>query len=108
MKLEDILKMFGSEDAREIFLALCSDYYGERVRQTTAEQANLHVQNSRRAELHNRIMDIIQKLYTRGSSIPPTRKDVGDMIMDYFRNDINRKSHFTNGNYDYVSKNKNS
>jgi len=85
MKLDEILRMFGTETARENFLALCSEYYGERVRQETAEHVQIPITNSRRAELHNDIMVIIQKLYTRSSSAPPTRKEIGNMIMRYFR-----------------------
>ena len=90
MSFHIILNMFGTDEARNRFLNLCREYYGERVRQEAAEQSQIPVTNSRRAELHNEIMKIIQKLYTRTESIPPTRKEVGNIIVEYFREEGDR------------------
>lgn len=57
--LASILCLFETEQAKEDFLQLCRDYYGERVKQESAEQAKLPVQNSRRAEIHNQIIEIV-------------------------------------------------
>lgn len=85
MNLTDILSMFGTETARQKFIELCSQYYGERVRQETTKTINERSWNSRRAEAHNQIMQIVQKLFLRSKSPMPSRKELGEMIMEYFR-----------------------
>lgn len=83
--LASLLCLFGTERAKENFLRLCREYYGERVRQEAAEHAGQPVTGSRRAEIHNQIMEVVQKLYLRSNDPMPSRKDVGVMIMEYFR-----------------------
>ena len=87
MTLSDILSMFGSEPARQEFHDLCSRYYGERVRQEAFETTGEPLWKSRRAEVHNQIKQTIQKLFLRSKDRTPSRKEVGDMIMDHFRSD---------------------
>jgi len=52
MTLSDILELFGTPEAKERFLRPCREYYGDPV-------------NSRRADIHAEIMQVIQKLYQR-------------------------------------------
>ena len=85
MNLENILSMFGTEEARDRFFGLCREYYGERVRQEAAEDAGLAVPDSKRAEVHTEIMKIIQKLFLKKKDPMPSRKEVGRMIMEHFR-----------------------
>lgn len=77
--------MFGTEEARQKFLHLCSEYYGERIRMEAAEQIGEPVLISKRAILHNQIMQIVQKLFLRSQNPMPSRREVGDMIMEHFR-----------------------
>lgn len=77
--------MFSSVSARERFTVLCHGYYTERVRQEAAEQAGVPLPHSHRAEIHNQIMEIVQKLFLRSQDRMPKRKEVGNMIMDHFR-----------------------
>ena len=77
--LRAILAAFGTEQARQRFLDLCRDYFGERVRGGT-----------RRAEFHNAIMETYSRLRLQmPSEVVPllTRKEVGNAIMDYFRHE---------------------
>ncbi|GEM_PF-3463694 len=85
---EIILQRFGSETARSRFKALCREYYGERARMEAAEVAGESLTNSRRSVIHNEIMTIVQKLYLRSKEIMPSRKEVGILIMDHFRQEI--------------------
>jgi len=87
--LKDILALFVNENAKLAFLNLCKEYYAERVRQEAAESAGIPVTNSRRAEVHTQIMGIVQKLYLSRKDPMPSRKEVGMMIMDYFRTTVN-------------------
>lgn len=82
--LASILCLFETEQAKEDFLQLCRDYYGERVKQESAEQAKLPVQNSRRAEIHNQIMEIVQKLSLYSEIPMPSPSQVESIIMNYF------------------------
>ena len=84
MRLDDILRMFGAEKARQNFLHLCNEYYGERIRMEAAEQIGEPVLNSKRAIFHNQIMQIVQKLFLRSQNNMPSRQEVGNMIMEYF------------------------
>lgn len=88
MKLDNVLDLFGTEVAKQNFLTLCKEYYGERVNQEAAESAGLPVPNSRRAEIHTEIMRIVQKLFLQKKDPMPSRKEVGLMIMEYFRKRI--------------------
>ena len=83
--LKFILDLFGTEPARQNFLGLCKQYYAERVRQEVAESAGIPVPDSRRAEIHTEIMEIVQKLYLQRKEPMPSRKEVGLMIMEYIR-----------------------
>lgn len=85
MDLKDILALFGNETARLRFHELCKEYFAERVKQETAESAGIAVPDSRRAEVHTEIMKIVQKLFLSMKDPMPSRKEVGLMIMDYFR-----------------------
>lgn len=85
MTLEDTLRLFGSEPAKQNFLNLCKEYYSERVRQEAGETVGIPVPDSRRAEVHTEIMKIVQKLYLQRKDSMPSRRDVGLMIMEYFR-----------------------
>jgi len=82
--LASILCLFETEQAKEDFLQLCRDYYGERVKQESGEQAKLSVQNSRRAEIHNQIMEIVEKLSLYSEIPMPSPSQVESMIMNYF------------------------
>ena len=77
--------MFGSEAARQDFINLCKEYYGERVRQESGKSAGVAITSSRRAEVHTEIMKIVQKLFLSRKEPMPSRKEVGLMIMEYFR-----------------------
>lgn len=85
MDLKDILVLFGNENAKLKFLELCKEYYAERVRQEAGESAGIAVTNSRRAEVHTEIMEIVQKLFLSRKDPMPSRKEVGIMIMNHFR-----------------------
>ena len=85
MNLENLLVLFGNEEARQTFLRLCKQYYAERVRQEAAESAGIPVPDSRRAEIHTEIMKIVQKLYLQRKDTMPSRKQIGLMIMEHFR-----------------------
>ena len=89
MNLNNILSLFGNEEARENFLGLCKEYYAERVRQEAAESAGIPVPDSRRAEIHTEIMKIVQKLYLQRKDPMPSRKEIGLMIMEHFRQETN-------------------
>ena len=86
--LENILELFGNETSRQNFNRLCREYYGERARMEAAESAGEPLKNSRRAVIHDEIMSIVQKLYLRSKEIMPSRKEVGLLIMDHFRNEV--------------------
>ena len=88
MDLKDVLALFGNENAKLKFLSLCKEYYGERVRQESGESAGVAVTNSRRAEVHTEIMKFVQKLFLSTKDPMPSRKEVGMMIMDYFRTKV--------------------
>ena len=81
--------MFGSETAKQNFIKLCSEYYGERVKQEAAESAGIAVPNSWRADVHTEIMKIVQKLFLSWKDTMPSRKEVGQMRMEYFRTKMN-------------------
>ena len=85
MNLENLLVLFGTQPARQTFLGLCKQYYAERVRQEAAKSAGIPVPDSRRAEIHTEIMEIVQKLYLQRKEPMPSRKEVGLMIMKHFR-----------------------
>ena len=85
MNLEKILGLFGNVASRNNFLTLCKAYFHERVREEAAETAGEPLASSRRAEFHNETMEIVQKLFLRSSERMPSRKDVGIMIMEHFR-----------------------
>lgn len=85
MNLENLLVLFGNEEARQTFLGLCKEYYSERVRQEAAETAGIPVPDSRRAEIHTEIMKIVQKLYLQRKDTMPSRKEIGLMIMEHLR-----------------------
>jgi len=89
MTLSNILELFGTLEAKEKFLRLCREYYGERVRQEVANELG-HPVNSRRADIHAEIMQVIQKLYLRRQEPMPHRNAVGEMIMQYFRNESDK------------------
>lgn len=85
MTLTTLIDMFGTETAGQNFINLCKEYFGERVRQESGVSAGMPVPNSRRAEVHAEIMRIVQKLYLQRKEPMPARKEVGLMIMEYFR-----------------------
>jgi hypothetical protein len=85
VNLEHLMRMFGSDTAREQFMKLCRAYFGERSRQEAADAAGTAVPATRRSEIHSDIMTVVQKLYLREEQRMPSRQDVGRMIMDYFR-----------------------
>lgn len=78
--------LFGTEFARNSFIELCKSYYYERARQEALDEAGQAAFNSKRAEIHNQIMEIVQKLYIPTNMVMPSRKEVGKMIMEHFRN----------------------
>lgn len=82
----NLLNLFGTETAKNNFIELCKSYYYERVRQEALDEAGQTAFNSKRAEIHNQIMEIIHKLFIPTSMIMPSRKEVGNMIMEHFRN----------------------
>ncbi len=88
MDLQDIITLFGNETARLKFLELCKEYYAERVKQEAGESAGIPVRSSRRAEIHTQIMVIVQKLFLSRKDPMPSRKEVGVMIMEYFRTEM--------------------
>lgn len=88
MSLENMLRLFGNKEAQDNFLVLCREYYGERVRQEVADAVGLPVANSHRAQVHTEIMKIVQKLFLQNKDPMPSRKEVGLMIMDYFRSSV--------------------
>lgn len=81
--LEYLLSLFSTEATKNNFLLLCKEYYGERLRQEAMNTAGGIAYNSKRAEIHNQIMEIVQKLFLRTQDIMPSRKEVGVMIMEY-------------------------
>ena len=75
--LDQVLTCFGSDPARERFLGLCREYFGQRVQG-----------GPRRAEYHNLIMETYVRLRIQSpdGTVPLlTRAEVGQAIMDYFR-----------------------
>lgn len=85
MPLDDLLQQFGTDKARDRFLDLCRQYYAERSHHEALEQAGLPFEGSRRAQIHNAIMEIVQKLSIHSGRHMPSRKEVGEMIMEGFR-----------------------
>jgi hypothetical protein len=91
MALDELLEQFGSEKSRAQFLTLCRQYYVERSRHEALEQAGLPFEGSRRAEIHNAIMEIVQKLSVHSGKRMPSRTEVGKMIMEWFRTEEGTK-----------------
>ena len=85
MTLNEVLDLFGTESARDNFRRLCGQYYSERARGEAIEAAGETLSNSRRREIHDAIMRIVQKLFLHSSEVMPSRKEVGNMIMQFFR-----------------------
>jgi hypothetical protein len=85
LTFEEILREFGTEKARHSFLELCNSYYLERSKDEALEQAGLPAPNTRRAEIHNSIMEVVQKLAMSSSRPFPDRAEVGRSIMAHFR-----------------------
>lgn len=81
----NLLNLFGAESSRNSFIELCKSYYYERARQEALDEAGQAAFNSKSAEIHNQIMEIVQKLHIPISMIMPSRKEVGKMIMEHFR-----------------------
>lgn len=82
----NLLNLFGTEPAKNNFTELFKSYYYERARQEAMDEAGQASFNSKRAEIHNQIMEIVQKLYIPTNMVMPSRKEVGKMIMEHFRN----------------------
>jgi len=85
VNLQYILSLFGTDKTRNNFLQLCNQYYGERIRQEASEISGEPVLNSRRSDIHNQIMEIVQKLFLRVMENTPSRKEVGEMILEHLR-----------------------
>ena len=81
-KFEILLGLFGSEKARQNFISLCKEYHKERIRQIILqdEGENYKPKNTitysppKRADLHNKIMEIIGKLAIQLKNTTPLQE----------------------------------
>lgn len=69
VNLHYTLSLFGTDRARDNFLQLCKQYYGERIRHEASEISGEPVLNSRRATIHNQIVKIVEKQPNNGFCI---------------------------------------
>lgn len=81
--LDEIMALFGDEEARENFLQLCRNYRKEVISQKQANLANKGV-TSKRSFFHNQIMEIVRRIWIQANphQKPPTRKDIKKLILD--------------------------
>jgi hypothetical protein len=83
-KFAVLLSVFGTEQARRNFIALCREYNTERVAQVVSQDdgENYRAKKSivysppQRANLHNRIMETIGKLSVQSKKITPRQEAV--------------------------------
>ncbi len=83
-KFEVLLSLFGSEKARKNFISLCKEYHMERVTRVILQDQNENFipkdkatySPPKRADLHNRIMEIIGKLAVQSKNITPLQEAV--------------------------------
>ncbi|MBU0998994.1 hypothetical protein KKG24_01650 [Patescibacteria group bacterium] len=76
-KFEILLGLFGSEKARQNFISLCNEYNVERVKRIILQDQNetfipkdkVAYSPPKRADLHNKIMEIISKLAVQSKKI---------------------------------------
>lgn len=76
-KFKVLLGLFGSDKARENFLALCKEYNSERVSQVVSQEDSENYRRKRpvtysppkRAALHNSIMETISRLATQTKNL---------------------------------------
>lgn len=61
-KIERVLKMFGSEKAKENFLSLIDRYYEAMSKQKQSSLAVKSIAETERSNIHNELMEIIQAL----------------------------------------------
>jgi hypothetical protein len=85
MTMEILFNSFWTSDARERFIRLWKQYYSERVRHEALEQAGMPFEVSRRAEIHDEIVQIIQKISLHKSIPMIARDEEGKMILAYSR-----------------------
>lgn len=87
--MNKILEMFGSDKVRENFLDLCKQYYEKLRAQKLSSVKDYSESEKGRADLHNKIMKIIQKLsltQTKNQKIffGLNREKITEIIKEYF------------------------
>ena len=82
-KLEEILKLFGTDQARENFIKTCRDYIEARnraIRESYAEAPSIrrHAVTSgpKQAVIHNKIMDTLTRLASQSLEISPVQREI--------------------------------
>lgn len=84
-KFEIILGLFGSDKARENFIALCKEYDQERSEQVVLSgdaenykhgDKKIPYSPPKRAHLHNKVMETIAKLATQSKKLTPLQEAV--------------------------------
>lgn len=81
-KFEVLLGLFGNEKARQNFITLCKEYRVERVTQVVSQDQNEtfvpkgkeEYSPPKRADLHNKIMEIIAKLAIQSKKLHHYKK----------------------------------
>ena len=79
-KFGEVLKLFGTDQAREGFLATCKEYISTRRIENTKDGENysrdIKYSHPKRADLHNTIMDILSRLATQSKNISPQQETI--------------------------------
>ncbi len=81
-KFDILLKMFGTDKARENFISMCKEYSSQRVGQEVSygdaenyrHNRKISYSPPKRAALHNSIMDIIAKIAVQTKSLSPAQQ----------------------------------
>ncbi len=80
-KFEEILKLFGTETAREAFVATCKEYISTRRIENSRDGENYSrgstkYSHPKRADLHNTIMDILARLGAQSKNISAQQETI--------------------------------
>lgn len=94
---DELLELFGTDEARERFETLCKRYYGFLVKRKVAAQAEdvraAKISDESQAHIHNKIMSAIYALLAQAKLTPEERKKfdaladrkrAAEMISDIF------------------------